>query len=120
METYSLQLDISKYQRAADLTTKAVRATQWGDFLVFFMNELNAEIDKNPYYLDKKGKNKKLTRYTEPRVGAKIKHLKVKDDLSRIYTLKSSCVQEKDRGGSFLKEFNLYLFLHPKCQPKRN
>lgn len=110
----------SKYQLAEPFVTKMVKQTEWGDLLVFFTNELNAEIDKNPYYIDKKGKKKKLTRYTEGRVGLKIAPYKQKDDFSRLYTLKSSCVQEKARGGSFLKEFNLYLFLHPKCQPKRN
>lgn len=91
------------------------RAHEWGELVRFFMDELNAEINKNPYYM-KDGKKKKLTRYTESRVGAKIKHLKVKDDLSRIYTLKSICAQEKARGGSVLKEFNFYLFKNPKVK----
>jgi len=110
----------AKYNLAEPFIDKAAsRETIWGNFLVFFARELNAEIAKNPYYV-KDGKKKKLTPWTKSRVGLKIAHLKVKDDFSRLYTLKSICTQEKARGGSFSKEFNYFLFKNPKpCQEKR-
>ena len=69
------------------------------------MDELNAEIDKNPYYVVD-GKKKKLTRWTEPRVAAKIASRKRGDDYSGLYELKSICLDYKRRYGSFGKCFN--------------
>lgn len=105
METFGIKVDLSKYQTPN-------KAQEWGDFLVFFSDELNAEIDKRPFYIDKTGKKKKLTRWTPSRVGLKIQHLKRGDDMSAIYHLKSICSQEKARGGSFGWVFNGALKVH--------
>jgi len=93
-----------KYQ----LPTKT-RNTEWGDLLRFFTEQLNQEIEARPFYIDASGKKRKLTKWSEPRVAAKIARLKHGDDLSKVYYLRSICLDSKARTGSFGKCFNGYL-----------
>jgi len=81
------------------------RATEYGELLRYFMKELNAEIDAKPFYM-KGDKKVKLTLWTEARLSGKICHLKVGNDLSAVYYLKSICDDAKRRNGSFGKCFN--------------
>lgn len=100
--TISYGLSLEKYFSPPPTKSKA---HEWGELVRFFMYELNAEIDKNPYYVVN-GKKKKQTYWTEPRVAVKIAPRKRGDDYSRLYELKSMCLDYKRRYGSFGKCFN--------------
>lgn len=107
METYSLQLDISKYQRAADLTTKAVnRKTERGELLKEFMENINVARLGSPF---------------KPLSMARIASLLAHIPTSDLYYLLSVCKASGDRNkAKYHQSFSKKFFYELKCQQKRN
>lgn len=80
---------------------KKKHASERGDFITLFTNEINKE--RPCKYIDKKGKERIAPKLKEKDVAIKVGHLK---KISELTFLLSVCNDARNRGKSFSKEFH--------------